>query len=325
MHKIDKNKPHWMDFYARNEQNIKMVEIKPKRHIAVLELPRKDIKNASYAFFIHGSCARMGQFDSLIEQLAPNFHIVAFDRIGCGVSDKPVAYDTYSAANIFYDLCALFTSYIPQSSTLQNKRHAITIIGHSFGCLQAMKLVAKYGKHPNHNYLLDSVILIGAPSLCIGDNLPLVARGLFSLPYWLLDRLSPSLSDGFRKNGIHADSKSVHALEETFAGHNKPFMFAVFYSQIVPCSEEEFEAFCAAGVNVLVVHGESDKIVPVKQGEDLLKKMKASKARKLDNLVEFEVMSGVSHQCMQEDPKTLLQILEAFWTKCSTRYSKVIL
>ena len=316
-HKVDDHNPHWLDFYSRNDKHIKMIQIRPNRKIAVLHIPHKD-SNAPYAFFIHGSCARMGQFEALIADLRPKFHIIAFDRIGCGISAKPTAYETYSSVNIFGDLCAIFKKYIPQSSSLQHSHHSITLIGHSFGCLQAIKLLAKYGNAPHYNYLIKSVILIGAPSLCLGEKLPFVARALFSLPYWFLEKLSPSLSEGFRKNAIHSDSHHVHAVEESFSGHNKAFMFSAFYSQIIPCKEEVLETFCSHGMNVLIIHGEHDKIVPVKHGQDLFDKMRECQGKKKkNNLIEIEIVSGVSHQCMQEDPERVLKLMTYFWDKCN--------
>ena len=66
-HKIDEANPHWMDFYSRYEANIDMVAVhstRPDRKLAILEIPNENL-DAPYAFFIHGSCARMGLFHSI--------------------------------------------------------------------------------------------------------------------------------------------------------------------------------------------------------------------------------------------------------------------
>merc|ERR1719249_86197 len=122
-----------MDFYCRYDSHIEVVEIRPHREIAILQIPSADQSTtAPTAFFIHGSCARMGQFESLIEALSPSFHIIAFDRIGCGMSSKPTEFEAYHDVQIFADLCAIFEQFIPQSSALQNTENKIMIIGHSF-------------------------------------------------------------------------------------------------------------------------------------------------------------------------------------------------
>eukprot|EP00483_Globobulimina_turgida_P008051 UN08067 len=106
-HKVDDTSPHWMDFYVAYKQYIGMAEIRAGRKLAVLHIAHKNMK-APYAFFIHGACARMSQFEQLIKNLALTCNIIAFDRIGCGISDKPKRYHAYDDTNIFADLCALF-------------------------------------------------------------------------------------------------------------------------------------------------------------------------------------------------------------------------
>eukprot|EP01084_Bolivina_argentea_P209466 356795_1 len=314
-HEVDEKSPHWMDFYVNYQQFINKTEIRPNRTLAVLNIPHKNI-NAPYAFFIHGSCARMGQFESLIKDLSLKFNVIAFDRIGCGISDKPKPYKSYHDINIFTDLCTIFQTYIPQSSPLQNKKHEILIISHSFGCLQAIKLLSKFGNGSNYNYLVKAVILIGPPSLVLGQPLPFIATTIFSLPHVVLDYISPYLSASFRNSAIHSNSKAVNDLELTFSGWNPSFMFASFYKQIIPCTDKEFETYCGYKINTMVVHGKYDKLCSMKTMKGIMDKLNKYKRNNQDCLQELTIVENASHQSMQEQPKIVLDAIGQFWSKC---------
>lgn len=255
-----------------------------------------------------------GQFESLIELLSPSFHIIAFDRIGCGMSSKPTEFEAYHDVQIFADLCAIFERYIPQSSTLQDTKHEIMIIGHSFGCCQTVKLMAKYGQSPDHNFLVRAAILIGPPALILGHPMPWMPWAIFSLPHFILERMSSGLSASFRKSAIAPDSKKVHDLEETFAGWNKPSMYTSFYLQIDPVTEEQLKAFCQCGINTMVLHGAGDGLVSLDSINTLVDKMKEHREEEqMQNLVNMEVISKASHQCMQEDPLYVSKAIEQIW------------
>ena len=107
-HVVNEDNPHWRDFYCHYQQFIDIIEIRHNRKLAVLNIACQD-KDAPYAFFVHGACARMAQFEGLIQNLSNKFNIIAFDRIGCGYSHKPKEYISYNDTNIFIDLCLLFS------------------------------------------------------------------------------------------------------------------------------------------------------------------------------------------------------------------------
>ena len=315
-HKVNEEQPHWKDFYCNNEEYIEIVEIRKNRKLAVLNIRCRDNDNAPYIFFIHGACARMSQFEGLIKNLSPKFNIIAFDRIGCGLSHKPKEYDTYNDSNIFIDLCLLFEKYLPQSSSLINKKHEILIISHSFGCQQTIKLLSKFGNSSNYNYLIRSVVLIGPPSLILGKSMPWMLKKLFSLPHWILDYLSPSLSASFRKNAIHSSSTHIHDLELTFAGHNKPFMFSSFYLQIEPCNDTQLQSFANFNVNTLIINGQHDKITTIKHAQQLVEKLEICRSQQnKENLIELKIIQDTSHQCMQEKPDKVTDFIMQFWDK----------
>ena len=262
-HEVNKGAPHWRDFYSHYQQYIELIEIRKARKLAVLNM---HCKGKPYVFFIHGACARMSQFEELIQNLSTNFSIIAFDRIGCGYSQKPQQYPSYNDINIFMDLCLLFQKYLPQSSLLQNTKHEILIIAHSFGCLQTIRLLSKFGNSSNYNYLVRSVVLIApAASLILGkQSMPWIIKRIFSLPHCILQYLSPYLAASFRKSAIHSSSKHIEELELTFAGYNKPFMYSSFYLQMKPCNDQQFKLFTNYNINTLIIHGKYDKIVKLK-------------------------------------------------------------
>ena len=310
---ITNSNPHWKDFYSEYERYISMVEIRPNRKLAVLNIVNQN-KNNPFVFFIHGACARMSQFESLIKALSPKFNIIAFDRIGCGYSSKPTEYSSYNDISIFLDLCALFENYIPQSSI--HHKHEILIISHSFGCSQTIKLLSKFSNSSVYNYDVKSVILIGAASLILGKNLPLFTTSLFSLPHWILEYLSSALAKGFRTKGIHPNAKKVNELEKTFAGVNPPYMYTAFYLQIIPCSDMEFKTFCKSGINTMIIHGIDDGIVSIKNAKTLFNKLNKYHDENKNYLVQFSSIKEASHQVMQEKPQIVYDIIDNFWSKC---------
>eukprot|EP01084_Bolivina_argentea_P164771 286406_1 len=159
-HKIDPSQLHWKDFYVEYEAHISIVEVRKDRKLAMLNLPHKD-KDAPFAFFIHGACARMGQFKALIKYLSQSFNIVAFDRIGCGYSDRPNQDNAYNGQPIFLDLCALFQTYAPV-------KKQILIISHSFGCSQSIRLYSKYGDASTYEYNIRSIVLMAPHPFILG-------------------------------------------------------------------------------------------------------------------------------------------------------------
>eukprot|EP01084_Bolivina_argentea_P126764 224372_1 len=304
-HKIDPNKIHWKDFYTQYKAYITIDEIRKNRKLAVLSIQHKN-KNAPFVFLIHGACARMGQFKSLIEHLSNNFNIIAFDRIGCGYSNKPKEATQYKGAEIFFDLCALFEKYIPQQKN-------ILIIAHSFGCSQATRLYAKYGNYSVYKYNIQSIILLAAHPFILGENIPITIKGVMSLPNFALNYMGASMSATFREKAIYSKSKKVLDEELTYANINPPFMYSSFYLGIIPCSDNEFKIFCKNGVNVMVIHGKYDQMVTLENSQNVVKKFKDLLDKKY--LLQFEIIDNCSHQIMQEQPDIVHKFVDGFWTK----------
>ena len=168
-----------------------MIEVRPNRKLCILNIPSL-AKKKNYAFFTLGINARMSQFESQIEQFkSMDYNIIAFDRIGCGYSDKPLTPESYRESEIFADLCKIWSDYIPQTSKLTNDISNIIIIGHSYGTLQTMRLLNKYHLNSStYGYNISGVILLGCIPFMNMDLLQMgfIAGMIFKLPLFMIGK-----------------------------------------------------------------------------------------------------------------------------------------
>ena len=90
-------------YSKKNCKKISKIFVRPNRKICIYY---KDFGfDKPLLFFIHGSCARMGQFEEQIKFFESKklFTILAYDQFGCGKSDKPKNWNAYSAKNLLQD------------------------------------------------------------------------------------------------------------------------------------------------------------------------------------------------------------------------------
>ena len=114
------------------KRDYKMIEIRDGRaKMRVLELNGpKDVKSKITFLFVHGSCASMEQYLSLMDILASEGHrCVAYDVIGCGGSEKPdgwYQWKAYNTEELLLDLDSFVKIYA-------NPDSANILVGHSYG------------------------------------------------------------------------------------------------------------------------------------------------------------------------------------------------
>jgi pimeloyl-ACP methyl ester carboxylesterase len=75
-------------------------------------------------FFIHGSMGSLTMYSSIIKSYEGKVNIVAYDTMGCGLSDKPELKTEYSTHSLTKYAVEIFEKY----STAKN-----ILIGHSYG------------------------------------------------------------------------------------------------------------------------------------------------------------------------------------------------
>ena len=284
------------------------VEVRPGRFIRMLNHNRQQQAQQARTkadalgtvLFVHGSCATMDQFDAQILHFsALGYHVVAFDALGCGESDKPDVFSAYSTEQLFDDLCAMFDRDVAPGSS----SGPIFVVGHSFGTSQAMRLAAARPAAIERLVLLGTAAHIAAP------------KGLFSLPLCILVCLQPLLSRGFLNQALHP-----HTLRQTTPAHralvrrckansgaNKMYMAQAFYRQFEWASPAVIAQVRAP---VLIIQGEGDQITPVAGAAALAAKL--GRQGGAPPGVRIEVVPRAGHQVMMEDPRRVNGLIERF-------------
>lgn len=129
-------------------------------------------------FFIHGSMGSLTQFSHQIELYRGRANIVAYDTIGCGMSEKPTTHCEYSTESFTAHTVEIFEKY---------STHRNILIGHSYGTSQIARLCEhiQKKKHIEPISTIVGLVLIGTM-----DTVPAggaAAFRIFSLPLCLLN------------------------------------------------------------------------------------------------------------------------------------------
>mmetsp|Transcript_2928 Transcript_2928/g.4407 ORF Transcript_2928/g.4407 Transcript_2928/m.4407 type:complete len:292 (+) Transcript_2928:86-961(+) len=285
-------------------ESTSLVEIRPGRRIYVDVQGGADDSSCPVVIMIHGSCAHSGQWDAQVNFLLQQHdddtapRIVRYDYFGCGQSRKPKenASKIYSASEHYADLLAVYERYC-------NTSLKVWVIGHSFGCVMALRLAAEKKDH------VCKLVLTSPPGLDFGQILPRI----FSLPVFLLGWMQPLLTSGFIASAFHPNTaKNFPELiksERAISNANPPFMFKAFYQSMVKYynTEAKEEAwsiwFQTVHVHVLVILGEDDKIITVEKSQQIVERLKSS---------QLKIVPNASHQVIQEQPDAVNEFLATY-------------
>jgi len=259
-----------------------IVEIRPERKVRLLHLPHpaSDVT----IFFVHGGCAKMEQFEMIIEQLAPQYSIVAYDAFGCGGSPKQFVFPNidikaYSSNAHSSDLLAIFNRYAGD----------INIgVGHSFGSSLIMRLASQFTSKN-----LEGLVLLGS-ALTMKEG----GHPVFRLPLYVLECLQPVLEWRFKRIAFHPSTPE--SIKKRSKCDNPMVVVKYFYSQFSWVRKDVIPNLI---LPVLLIHGESDWVAPLKGAEAL--------SRALPNAV-LKVVQRCGHQVMEENPDEVRKSIEEF-------------
>lgn len=237
-------------FYARHKDCIRFVEIRPGRRIAVYEnLPVSTGRPA--LIFIHGSCARMQQFEAQIDHFTAQGHrVVALDLYGCGASEKPDDPKAYHTAQIKSDVVAFLEKFATPGSV---------IIGHSYGAAIVLGLSMD-------RYLVNTLKLCGFVCIASPNAKTLSSRGApylrnkFDKPRWWLWFIRPYVGRQFRAALLGPSaSPDLYRQEKEASARNPVYMYKAFYTQwgtdiLIPSNHQ------GSQIKGLFIVGELDKV-----------------------------------------------------------------
>ena len=234
--------------------------------------------------FVHGSCASSHQYNALLESLARNnnnsnqttktttkYVCYLYDQLGCGESNHhpPNDWYAYSSSELSQDLLTITELIIQSTTAVGNENSSFYIIGHSHGVSQCIRLMnaleetTKKGKQEdsNSNYNNNNNLssLLSSPQTSI-DGVIMISGGLQDgrsdftnngghwifryMPMFLLNRMQPSLSEGFVNAAFHPmtnDELKKAALCDS--NRNDMAFCKAFYRQQEYASSEEAKLF----------------------------------------------------------------------------------
>ena len=114
----------------------------------------------------------------------------------------------------------------------------------------------------------------------------------------------PTFQNNPKNAGILAEARELMAA-------NPPHMFKAFYRQLLWATLDEFErAKHVVQGRVIVIHGQTDKVIPIAAAEPLKEVLVAPG--------DWHVIANTSHQVMQERPDEVFELIKVFVDKHKT-------
>ena len=281
-------------FYSKFRAHIKEVLIRPGRCIMLLHIQQSQPKNTRGSILlIHGSCARMQQFEDQIQFFVDKgYDVISYDALGCGRSAKPVGPKLYTSSEMYADLQAVLDEYVTKQGI-----KAKCIIGHSIGGSMVLKLAAS----PQARSITQSVISLCPPSFTDAGKIE-----VFKLPAPVLWLIRPFMSVKARELLFGPTATDALKNQEREASARNPVhMFKAFYLGIDPYVLSPKSFGNRLEVPTLILAADHDKICPSESVLGIAENF-------TENPPVAEVIKGYGHQCMQEQPELVNKRLESF-------------
>ena len=275
-------------FYDKHAEHLKKITFE-NHLVTILDIPGDTDKEV--VLFIHGSCARMGQWDHQISEMSSKGHrVVAYDALGCGQSDKPDQLHLYKPSK-FVDTA----DHIIQSVILPcpKRKSKVVLVGHSFGTYVAISVAQRHASLVSHKVLIG-----GTPMWNDTDGMK-SKLAIFKLPNIMLWYLRPILGLSFQKLALSKETGVRLRIQEAEASSRNPvFMFAHFWRSVHQLETPEL-----TDIPSLCLTGIDDLITPPHKCDAL--------SKLLPNAT-FQTINGASHQVMQEMPSEVNSLILSF-------------
>lgn len=237
---------------------------------------------------IHGANIGWGQWYLNIDELSKHFSVFAIDLPGAGESDNP----DFRKADLDRDYLMIVDCFI-QSLGFDK----ISIVGHSFGALIALRLVMQ--KKP----YIGKMVLVSP--MGFSDHIPLRQKPLviYSLA-WLLSKTVMRIT---KKNMAKFISEAVQnkaGIQEEFTDYyfervkrkaeNHPFFFIHMLIKFLRANLKLFiVGLKDIRVPILIIFGDKDRMVPLSKSLKFFKQVPN---------VQIEVVKNIGHVFPIEAP-----------------------
>lgn len=275
------------------------VEIRPGRTLYIRNLSLGDASRPDVNLIcLHGTAAShqqylplLGALDKMLQPIGSSLTCWLYDGVGLG--DSPIVTDpnAYSDEEQQADLHAILERV--------DKTRPTIFMGHSYGPMGMLKYLQK---HP-----LES--LQGCIFLSTGFHdgpVPLEngGPGIFKLPLFLLSCLQSLMTESFLNMGLDAsaDPALVDAARKDCNANDMWVVQQYYKSNRWLSSSEAKEIIPLQTTPCLVVHGATDKIIPIKSGQFVANQLQS----------ELVVVENASHLVLVEQPEVVAKAILNF-------------
>jgi len=259
----------------------------------------KDCSNPPVIFLMHGFGANTFSYREIIEPLSQLGDVIAYDRPGFGLSERPTSWDSENPyGSIGQDL--ILDELIAQFASGRD----VILVGHSAGGTLAAQYVV------DNKDAIQGLILISPAILSTGGS-PSWLNWIFSIPQ--LDHLGPLLVSSIASSGMDLLNESWYnkdlITDEVKAGYREPLNVIGW--------EEGFWEFNRAPrefdvkdrldeiiVPTLLITGDTDTVVATADTQALANMIK-------DSVLFVIPQSG--HLAQEETPEDTMKAIGVVW------------
>ena len=234
---------------------MKFIETHPDALGNSVNLFYKDLGRGKPVVFIHGWPLNHAMWEYQLAELPKhNFRCIAYDRRGFGKSDYP--WENYD-----YD------TFADDLKSLLDHLHLteVTLVGFSMGGGEIARYIGKYGTDK-----ISKVVLISSVTpfmLKTADNPDGVDKEVFDEMVENIDKDRPAFLEDFAKQ-FYGVSLFNEAVSDATLQWNQNLCLMSSHKATIDCvrafSQTDFRNdLSMIGVPTLIIHGDSDKTVPI--------------------------------------------------------------
>ena len=260
----------------------------------------KDCSNPPVIFLMHGFGANTFSFRELTEPLSQLGDVIAYDRPGFGLSERPTSWEGENPyGSIGQDLI------LDQLITEFASGREVILVGHSAGGTLAAQYVV------DNKDAIQGLILISPAILSTGGS-PSWLNWVFSIPQ--LDHLGPLLVSSIASSGMDLLNESWYnkdlITEEVKAGYREPLSVIGWEEGFwefnrAPRAFDVKDRLDEITVPTLLITGYTDTVVATANTEALANMIK-------DSVLFVIPQSG--HLAQEETPADTMKAIQVVWS-----------
>ena len=260
----------------------------------------KDCSNPPVIFLMHGFGANTFSFRELTEPLSQLGDVIAYDRPGFGLSERPTSWEGENPyGSIGQDLI------LDQLITEFASGRDVILVGHSAGGTLATQYVV------DNKDAIQGLILISPAILSTGGS-PNWLNWVFSIPQ--LDHLGPLLVSSIASSGMDLLNESWYnkdlITEEVKAGYREPLSVIGWEEGFwefnrAPRAFDVKDRLDEITVPTLLITGDTDTVVATADTEALANMIK-------DSVLFVIPQSG--HLAQEETPADTMKAIQVVWS-----------